>query len=96
MFYGESAFSGNSNNISDLKNVILGGKFAFPTKYNLSENGKDIIRKLICVNPEKRLGYNGIEEIMNHPWFQEINWEDLYNKKVKSDLLINVLKAENF
>lgn len=80
----------------DLKNIILGGKIRFPTKFPFSEEGRDLVKKLICVTPEKRLGYNGIEEIMNHPWFKDINWDDLYQKKIHGDLLVNVLKAENF
>lgn len=74
MVYGETAFSSKTNNISDLKNIILGGKFKFPNRGIFSSDGKDIVRKLLSVTPENRLGYNNIEEILNHPWFAEINW----------------------
>ena len=88
MIYGETAFKPETGKISDLKNLILGGKFRFPLNTKFSDEGKDIVSKLICVNPEKRLGSKGIEEIMNHPWFKEINWDDLYEKKIKGDLMV--------
>jgi hypothetical protein len=34
-------------------------------------------------DPEFRLGANGVEEIMNHPFFHGIDWEALKQKKVK-------------
>lgn len=34
----------------------------------------DFINKLIKRKPENRLGYNGIEEIKNHPWLNGLNW----------------------
>ena len=30
------------------------------------------------------MGYNGIEEIKNHPWLLNTNWRDIYLHKVKS------------
>jgi serine/threonine-protein kinase RIM15 len=49
-----------------------------------SEEAKDLINKLICLDPKERLGSNkddkypsGGDEIKAHPWFSEINWETL-------------------
>lgn len=91
MVYGQTAFHTKTNKIQDLKNIILGGQFNFPETATFSKEGKDIVRRLLSVTPENRLGYNNIEEILNHSWFEEINWKDLYDKKIKSELLINVL-----
>lgn len=33
------------------------------------------------VQPKLRLGYQGAHEIKNHPFFSDINWEYLYQKK---------------
>ncbi len=38
-------------------------------------------------NPKKRLGYNGAEEIKNHEFFKNINWQDVYDKKIKSPFI---------
>ena len=45
----------------------------------------DLISLLLVPNPKKRLGYgpNGANDIKKHEFFADINWEDLYNKKVK-------------
>ena len=36
--------------------------------------------KLLTKNPKKRLGFNGVEEIKKHGWFNNINWSDIENK----------------
>ena len=42
----------------------------------------NFINSLLERKKEKRLGYNGFEEIRNHPWLIDFNWEDLENKKI--------------
>ncbi len=40
----------------------------------------NLIRGLLCKNVNHRLGSRGgIKEIMGHPWFDTIHWEDLKN-----------------
>ena len=42
--------------------------------------------KLLTRNPKKRLGYKRDgEEIREHPWFSDINWPDVYDKKLKPE-----------
>ena len=36
---------------------------------------KDFIRRLLCQDPEKRLGSGSIDEIKHHPWFANIDWD---------------------
>ncbi|KAI1435336.1 hypothetical protein GGR50DRAFT_703122 [Xylaria sp. CBS 124048] len=50
----------------------------------VSPEAKDLINRLLCVDPQKRLGNNqedkfasGGEEIRNHPWFIGTNWDTL-------------------
>ena len=31
-------------------------------------------------NPKNRLGYSGVEEIKNHPWMLNVDWERLVRK----------------
>ena len=40
-------------------------------------SARDIIRKLTEKDPLKRLGVNGFEEIRDHPFFKDIDWEKL-------------------
>jgi len=37
-------------------------------------------------NPDNRLGTNGAEEIKAHPWFKNVNWNDLSQKKVLNEI----------
>jgi serine/threonine protein kinase len=50
----------------------------------LSDDVKNLLHGLLNKNPLQRLGSGpfGAKEIMDHPWFQEINWEKLYKKEV--------------
>ena len=45
----------------------------------ISETAFDLIKGLLQKNPEKRIG-KAIEEIKNHPFFEEIDWEKVYQK----------------
>jgi serum/glucocorticoid-regulated kinase 2 len=60
-------------------------KFPDPVKHGIpmSEDAKDIISKLLEKNPKKRLGHDGgIEEIIAHPWFSDIDIDMLLNKQL--------------
>jgi hypothetical protein len=37
---------------------------------------------LIQRKQENRLGYNGISELKNHPWFKKTDWEKIENRKI--------------
>lgn len=60
----------------------------------LSADAFDICSKLLERDPTKRLGYNGFEEIQNHPWFKEIDWDALYRKEITPPFNPNV-KSES-
>lgn len=38
------------------------------------------MERLMTLDPEKRLGYNGAEEVKKHPFFASINWDTLLKK----------------
>ncbi|KII73060.1 RAC-gamma serine/threonine-protein kinase [Thelohanellus kitauei] len=50
----------------------------------LSCDAKSFISDLLIKNPEKRLGGStyGCEEVKNHPYFFDIDFEIVYNKKI--------------
>ena len=52
----------------------------FPKKINLSNNAIDLIKKMINY-PYCRLGKNGVDEIKKHPFFNDIDWDNLHNMK---------------
>ncbi|CAO2656596.1 Nn.00g053990.m01.CDS01 [Neocucurbitaria sp. VM-36] len=67
---------------------ILARKIDWPEDddelYDISDEAKDLMNRLMCSDPTQRLGANkddkfasGGEEIRNHPWFADVNWESL-------------------
>ena len=59
-----------------------------------SVDAANIFNKLLIREPENRLGFNGINEIKNDEWFAEINFKDLFKKKLKSPY--KPISEENF
>lgn len=69
-----------SDSASDTCKKILNWRanLSIPDKTRISDEALDLIRKLIS-DVDKRLGYNGAEEIKRHPFFRKINWDNLIN-----------------
>ncbi|XP_024946163.1 serine/threonine-protein kinase Genghis Khan isoform X1 [Cephus cinctus] len=83
MLYGETPFYAES--LVETYGKIMNHKncFDFPTDdiYDVSEEAKDLMRKLIC-SSEFRLGQNGVEDFKKHPWFEGVNWDTLRDSTV--------------
>lgn len=43
----------------------------------MSQEAYDLINKLLTMDPKKRLGSKGIQEIKKHPFFAEVDWAHL-------------------
>ena len=62
---------------------ILSRELIFPEEANLDEHAKDLIDKLLQVNPIKRLGagrpgsQNDYNAILKHPYFSKIDFNQL-------------------
>ena len=41
----------------------------------------DLCRRLLDKDEKRRLGTNGCEEIMAHPWFKNLNWESVISDR---------------
>jgi serine/threonine protein kinase len=50
----------------------------------MSEEAQDLIELLLEKNPKNRLcaNDNDANEVMKHRWFEQIDWDALYNKKL--------------
>ena len=87
MLNGRPLFNYNNGkiDINDYKKEII-----LPN--NFSEEGKDLIIKLLNIDPKKRLGSgkNGFKDLKNHKYFENINWDDLENKKIKPPFVPNI------
>ena len=56
----------------------------FNESKNFSYSCIDFINKLLISNPKKRIGFDNIEELQNHEFFKNFNWNDLINGRMKS------------
>ncbi|KAK6948682.1 hypothetical protein Daesc_010452 [Daldinia eschscholtzii] len=81
--YGYPPF--HANEAEQVFENILERKIMWPDEPDdVSPEAKDLINKLLCIDPQQRLGSNrdgkyesGGEEIRSHPWFEGINWSTL-------------------
>ena len=78
--YGKPAFTNDQK--EKRYNKIMSGKFTFPSEISTSEEAKSLIRRLLEVKVSNRLGFNGIEEIKNHPFFARVDWKAMYAKQI--------------
>ena len=75
-------------NLDKMYEMIKTSSIKFPKRIALSEDAKDVIRKLLEKNPKKRLGsQSGIEEIKNHPFFASIDFDMVLKKKIKAPFI---------
>jgi serum/glucocorticoid-regulated kinase 2 len=85
-------------NVPTMYQMILQSPLLFP-KF-VSESAQDILKGLLCRNPDKRLGsQHGSKEIKSHPFFASIDWEHLYDKKLTPPFkpsVENALDTSNF
>ena len=68
--------------------------------HQFSGHCHDLIKRLLEKDPAKRLGATrGIKEIIDHPFFAEISWDDVRNHSYKYDKMAFMkldLLASNF
>jgi serine/threonine-protein kinase RIM15 len=83
--YGRPPF--NADTPDEVFKNILARNIQWPEDEDddlASEEAKDLMNRLMCLDPKERLGSNreekyasGGDEIKAHPWFQGINWDTL-------------------
>lgn len=63
--------------------LIVMQEVRFP--HSITPEARDLLSSLLRKNPRERLGGgpDDVKEVMNHPFFSCINWDDLVQKKVK-------------
>ena len=96
MLYGFTPFFNlDKDRMYDL---IINGSISFPEyytnnenneeenqiEYNISEEAKSLINKLLEKDPGKRLGREGLEEIKKEPFFYGIYFDDISKKRYKA------------
>ncbi|KAK4623582.1 cAMP-dependent protein kinase catalytic subunit alpha [Fulvia fulva] len=74
---------------------IVEGKVRYPSA--MSKDARDIIGGLCTVDVSKRLGNmkGGADAVKQHPWFQSINWDDLYHRRTKGPIVPHLRGADD-
>jgi len=86
MLYGETPFYAES--LVDTYGKIMNheNKFSIPNDEEeigvapVSEEAKSLLKALIC-NGDKRIGKGGLQDFKSHPFFNDIDWDNLRNNK---------------
>ncbi|CAF1300022.1 unnamed protein product [Didymodactylos carnosus] len=73
---------------------ILQENAKFPAKY-VDPVAKHLIKKLIIHDRTKRLGNmkNGANDVKNHRWFKNVNWEYVYDRRLQPPIIPSVLHS---
>jgi len=92
MFYGKTPFKGG-NNYATFKNIEK-LQITFPQNITISENAKDLIRKILVKDPSKRLGAGepntdlDLEHLKKHPFFKGIKWKNIISQNVPNSKIL--------
>ena len=74
-----------NENVEKMYDLITKGDLRFPKKFKVSDEAKDLLSKLLVKNQKERLGINGgFEEIKKHPFFKDIDFKAIEEKKVEA------------
>ena len=59
----------------------------------ISNEAAELLQRLLERDPNKRLGGGNrdAQEIKDHPYFKDVNWDDIYNKKLKPPIFMNYM-----
>ena len=93
--YGHRPYIGKTK--SEVKHLILTRQAQIdydelPEGY--SNEAADFINKLIQRKPKNRLGKNSIKEVINHPWLEGFDWEELKKKNLEAFFIPKI--GDNF
>lgn len=69
-----------SDTINELHELILKGKFTFPSNCDLSPELKDLLCKMLILNPKERIDLEGM---MNHPWINKTFNLSYFDRRTK-------------
>lgn len=64
--------------VQKMYSLKMSADLEIPAEVN--KDGADLIRKLLDRNPETR--YQEPNDIKGHPWFADVEWQNLYDRKI--------------
>ncbi|PWZ01971.1 hypothetical protein BCV70DRAFT_54197 [Testicularia cyperi] len=80
MLLGQAPFRGDDED--EIFDAILEDEPLYPL--HMPADSVSILEKLLTRDPTRRLGSGptDAEEIKNHPFFRDVNWDDMFHKRV--------------
>ena len=93
MLAGQPPFTTKDRQFAKIEKLILENKPSYPDFF--STEAVALLKGLLEPNPEKRLGTNSINDIRNHAFFKNLNWENLEKGLVPPPYPIHVVGAGN-
>ncbi|KAF2661340.1 hypothetical protein K491DRAFT_674003 [Lophiostoma macrostomum CBS 122681] len=91
MLLQQSPFRGEDED--EIYDAILADEPLYPI--HMPRDSVSILQKLLTREPELRLGSGptDAQEIMSHAFFRNINWDDVYHKKIPSPFIPQITSA---
>lgn len=85
MLLQQSPFRGEDED--EIYDAILGDEPLYPI--HMPRDSVSILQKLLTRDPDQRLGSGptDAQEVMSQPFFRNINWDDIYHKRVQPPFL---------
>ena len=100
MVFGKRFY--HNRNHQEIKEVLLNKNIRVDVK-DLPRNGKyadpkgmcDFMNRLLKRKYNERLGFGDINEIINHSWLSDVDWEKMMNMQVKSPFAVDTVSEGN-
>ena len=91
MLLQQSPFRGEDED--EIYDAILADEPLYPI--HMPRDSVSILQKLLTREPEHRLGSGptDAQEIMAHSFFRNINWDDIYHKRVPAPFVPQITSA---
>jgi serine/threonine protein kinase len=91
MLLQQSPFRGEDED--EIYDAILADEPLYPI--HMPRDSVSILQKLLTRDPDQRLGSGptDAQEVMNQPFFRNINWDDIYHKRVQPPFLPQIKSA---
>lgn len=91
MLLQQSPFRGEDED--EIYDAILADEPLYPI--HMPRDSVSILQKLLTREPDQRLGSGptDAQEIMSQPFFRNINWDDVYHKRIEPPFLPKISSA---
>ena len=91
MLLQQSPFRGEDED--EIYDAILADEPLYPI--HMPRDSVSILQKLLTREPDQRLGSGptDAQEVMDQPFFRNINWDDIYHKRVQPPFLPQIKSA---